>query len=113
MKYILKWVAIGAVIFFLPQVVRGIQVENLYTAVIVAIVLALLNITVKPVLVILTLPVTILTLGLFLFVINALVLQFAGTIVKGFSVDGFGAAFLGALIISVVSWVAEKVLKNR
>ncbi len=88
--------------------VPGITVTSFYIALIVAIVLGLFNIILKPILVILTLPITLLSLGLFTFVINALLFWFVSTFIDGFTVDGFTSAFIGALIIAIVHSLAEK-----
>lgn len=88
--------------------VPTIEVVSLYVAIIVAIVLGLLNLVVRPVLVILTLPVTIVTLGLFIFVINAALFAFVASFVDGFAVNGFFDALLGSLIVSVVSTIGNR-----
>lgn len=90
--------------------VPGIMVASFYTALLVALALAVVNVILKPILIILTLPITILTLGLFTLVINGLLLWLVSTFVKGFEVAGFVPAFLGALIISVVSFLGHKLL---
>ncbi len=82
---------------------RGVHVQNITTALVVAIVIGLLNVSLKPLLVLLTLPLTIITLGLFLFVLNALMVMLAGHLVEGFQVDGFLWALLYSLILSLVS----------
>lgn len=84
-------------------ILPGVSIADFKTALIVAIVLGLLNLIVKPVLVLLTLPVTIVTLGLFLLVINALIVMWAGSLVKGFRVDGFWWALLFSVVLSVIS----------
>ena len=81
----------------------GVTVGSPFALLIAALVLGFLNAVVKPVLVILTLPLTIVTLGIFYFVLNAIVFALASTLVPGFDVDGFGWAFLGALLMSLVS----------
>ncbi len=86
----------------------GVFVASFYTALIVAIVLGLLNIIIKPLLILLTLPITLITFGLFTLVINALLFWFVGTFIKGFSVDGFLAAFIGALIVAIASWIGHR-----
>ncbi|NQV93120.1 phage holin family protein [Candidatus Kaiserbacteria bacterium] len=88
--------------------VPGITVESFYIALIVAVVLGLVNLILKPILIILTLPITLLTLGLFTFVINAGLFWFVSTFIEGFTVEGFIPAFLGALIIAAVHSLAEK-----
>jgi putative membrane protein len=93
-------------IYLAAQVVPGITLRGrpLWPALLAGLVLALINAVVRPVLKVVTLPLTLLTLGLFLFVLNALCLWLTSAIVPGFDVEGFRAAFLGALLISVVSW---------
>ena len=88
--------------------VPGITVASFYIALIVAIVLGLVNLILKPILIILTLPITLLTLGLFTFVINAGLFWFVSTFIDGFTVDGFIPAFIGALVIAIVHSLAEK-----
>ncbi len=97
-------------ILLIARLVPGVSVDGLTTTLIVALVLGLINITLKPILFVLTLPVTILTLGLFAFILNALLLWFVASFVEGFYIDGFIPALLSALIISLVTWVGNKVL---
>ncbi len=98
LKLFVNTLVIMLVAYFLP----GFLVPNLFTAFIVALVLGIINITLKPILLLVTLPINILTLGLFTFVINALMLMLVASIVKGFEISGFPTALLAALIISVV-----------
>ncbi|MBO9152935.1 phage holin family protein [Chitinophaga sp. GCM10012297] len=84
-------------------ILPGVKLENFTTALILAIVLGLLNLIVKPVLVILTLPVTVVTLGLFLLVINALIVLWASSLVKGFKVDNFWWALIFSVVLSIIS----------
>jgi len=91
-------------------VVPGIRVDGYLTVVVAAFLLGIANAVVRPVLVVLTLPVTVLSLGLFLFVINAAMFGLVAWLLPGFAVDGFVPALLGWLIVSVVSWIATKVL---
>ena len=86
--------------------------RSLTVAVIAGLVLALINAIVRPVLFLLTLPITLVTLGLFIFVLNACCLWLTSRLVPGFEVHGFGAAFLGALVISAVSWVLTAFLSD-
>ncbi|MDO9137651.1 MAG: phage holin family protein [Lutibacter sp.] len=97
LKIVLTAVAVLVIAHFLP----GVSVVNFTSSVIVAIVLALLRVTIKPLLIILTLPVTIVTLGLFLLVINALIILLADNLIDGFQVTGFWIALLFSLILSV------------
>ena len=103
MYLFLRWVGYALVIMFIAWVVPGISVANFLTAMLVAIVIALINVFIKPVLVLITLPINILTLGLFTLIINTLLSMFAGYIAPGFEVDGFLSAFLGALLLSILS----------
>ena len=95
--------------YYLP----GIVVASFYAALVAALILGLLNALVRPILLLLTLPVNIITLGLFTFVVNALVFWLAATIAKGFYVDGFWPAFWGALIMWLVGWVVSGLLKKN
>lgn len=94
-------------------VVPGIVVESIYIAIVAAVVLGLINLTIKPILFVLTLPITILTLGLFAFVLNALMFWFVASFLDGFSVDGFIPALLGSLVVSIVSAVGGKLLERE
>jgi putative membrane protein len=89
-------------------VVPGFVVSSFYTAAIVALILGVLNITIKPLLLLLTLPINLLTFGLFTLVINAFLLWFIATFVSGFTVAGFVPALLGGLIIAVVGWILHE-----
>lgn len=91
-------------------VVPGIAVDGIYIAIITALVLGALNLIVRPILVFLTLPITILTLGLFMFVINAAIFLFVASFIDGFAVDGFLSALIGSLMISVVSGIGNKLI---
>jgi len=108
MRFLIRIIVIAAVSFGLARVLPGIHIDTFWTAVVFAVVLAILDIFVRPLIVLLTLPVTILTLGLFLFVINALVVLIASKLVNGFSVANFGWALLFSLILSLVSSVLER-----
>jgi len=110
MKLITKILLTALVLLLVAEYVPGIVVDGLYAAIIASIVLGILNVFVKPVLIILTLPITILSLGLFMFFINAALFWFAATFIDGFSVANFWYAFLGSLIVTAVSSVANKYL---
>lgn len=88
--------------------VSGVSVDSLYTGLIVAVILGALNLFVRPVLLFLALPITLLSLGLFTFVINAFLFWFIASFIDGFSVTGFGAAFFGALIVSFASFLGKR-----
>lgn len=109
LSIVARFFIIALSLLFAAAFIPGIVVANFYIALIVAVLLSVLNLTVKPVLYILTLPITILTLGLFAFVLNALLFWFVSTFVQGFVVDGVIAALLGALVVSVAAWAAEQI----
>lgn len=101
MNFILKIVLTAVAVLVIAHFLPGVSVENFTSSVIVAVVLALLRVTIKPLLIILTLPVTIITLGLFLLVINALIILLADNLIDGFNVSGFWVALIFSLILSV------------
>ncbi|WP_449413922.1 phage holin family protein [Pandoraea soli] len=105
MRLLLIWLINAIALLVLPHVVSGIQLKGIGTALVVAVVLGLINAFLRPLLVVLTLPVTVLTLGLFIFVINALLFWLASHVVKGFEVSGFWAALFGSLLYSLISWI--------
>lgn len=112
MKLLTRLLLTALVLLVVANYIPGIHVAGFYSAFIVAVILGLLNLFVRPVLVILTLPITLLTLGLFMFVINAALFWFAATFIDGFSVDSFGYALLGSLIVSVASAVGNKYISD-
>lgn len=107
-KIVIQFLAVVLGVFLAAELVNGVSIDGLYAATVVAIVLGLLNVLVRPILIALTLPITIVTLGLFIFILNGILFYFVGTIVKGFYVTGFIPALLGALIVSLVSWGIQK-----
>lgn len=111
MTLLLRWLINALVLLGIAYYVPGIRVAGFYAALIAALILGLVNAVIKPLIVFLTLPVNILTLGLFTFVINAFLFWFVATVVKGFEVTGFWPAFWGALIMSVVSWLLGSISK--
>jgi putative membrane protein len=115
MNFLLRILITAVVAFALSSVLPGIHIETFWTAILLSLVLALLNFFLKPILIILTLPITILTLGLFLFVINALIVWFASEsgIVRGFHVKGFGWALLFSLLLSLLTSILYKDTKEN
>ena len=111
MKLILKWLLSAAALLGVAYIYGGVSVAGFSTAMWAALVIGLLNMLVRPVLVVLTIPVTILTLGLFLFVINALMFWAASGVLSGFHVNGFWAALIGSLIYSALGVVIDAVVK--
>ncbi len=112
MKLLAKWLLSAVALLALAHLYSGVAVSSFATALAAAFVIGLLNTVVRPVLVVLTLPVTVVTLGLFLFVINALLFWAAGSMLDGFQVHGFSAALLGSLIYSVLGIVIESALER-
>jgi putative membrane protein len=112
MHIILQWIISAAVLLGIAYLVPGITVHSFYSALIAALILGLVNVVIKPVILLLTLPANILTLGLLTFVINAFLFWFAATIVKGFDVAGFWPAFWGALLMSIASWLLAGVINK-
>lgn len=105
LRILFSWIVTTVAILIVAEIVPGIRVASIGSAIVAAAVLGLLNVLVKPILVILTLPITIVTLGLFLIVINALLLQLTAWLITGFRVQSFWAALLGAIIISIITYI--------
>jgi putative membrane protein len=112
MKMLAKWLLSAVALLALAHLYSGVAVTSLTAALAAAFVIGLLNTVVRPVLVVLTLPVTVVTLGLFLFVINALMFWAAGSMLDGFQVRDFGAALLGSMVYSVLGIVIESALER-
>lgn len=112
MSLLLRWVFNASALLVIAYYVPGIHVSGFYTALMAALILGLINAMIRPLVILLTLPVNIVTLGLFTLVINALMFWLASTIVKGFYVAGFAPAFWGALIMWFVSWFFSMLLKR-
>ena len=107
MKLLVVWLINALALLALPYLVPSIQVNGFATALVAALVLGLVNTLIRPVLVILTLPATILTLGLFIFVINGLLFWLVASFLEGFRVAGFWSAVLGAIVYALISWAAS------
>ena len=112
MKIVVRWFLLAAALLLVAQLYSGVVVASFASALIAAFVLGLFNTLLRPVLVLLTLPVTVLTLGLFLFVINALMFYFAASVLKGFNVTGFGAALIGSLLYSLCGLVIDAAMER-
>ena len=110
---LVRWLFLTVAILLAAYLIDGIRIAGFPSAVLAAAVLGVLNAFLRPILFILTLPLTILTLGLFTFAINALILMMASGVISGFEIDGFGSALLGALFISVVSWLLTSFISDR
>jgi len=113
MRLLLQWLVNALALVALPYIFTSITVDSFVTALVVALVLGLINTLIRPLLVILTLPVTIVTLGLFIFVINGLLFWWVGSFLDGFHVSGFWAGFFGAIVYSIVSWLLSSLLPRK
>lgn len=109
-KFFAKTIATAVAVLFAAYVLKGVTIDSTVTALIVAVVLGLLNSFIKPILIILTIPITIFTLGLFLLVINIIIVKIAATLVTGFTVDGWFTALLFSLVVSIVSSIIEALI---
>ncbi|OHB25133.1 MAG: hypothetical protein A2542_02180 [Parcubacteria group bacterium RIFOXYD2_FULL_52_8] len=105
---LIRWLVNALALLAVAYIVPGIVVSSFYIALIVAVILGIVNVTLKPLLLLLTLPITVLTLGLFALVINALCFWFVASFIDGFAVSGFFSAFLGALFYSIATAIANR-----
>ena|SRR5258706_2309155 len=110
MRLLLVWLVNTVSLIAVAYLMPSISVASFWTALIAALVLGLVNAVIRPILVILTLPATILTLGLFIFVINGLLFWFVGSFIEGFVVAGFWAGFFGAIVYSLISWLLSALI---
>jgi len=110
---LIRWLILTAAIMVASYVIEGIQVKGFFSALFAAAVLGILNAFFRPILIILTLPINILSLGLFTFIINAMLLKMASGVISGFEVYGFWPAIFGSLLISVVSWILSSFINER
>lgn len=112
MKLILTWLLAACALLMVAYLYPGVQIQSFSSALIAAFVIGLFNMVLRPILVVLTLPVTVVTLGLFLFVINALMFWAAASMLDGFAVNGFWAALLGSLIYSALMLIVDAALRS-
>jgi len=110
---LIRWLILTAAIMFASYIIEGIQVKSFFRALFAAGVLGILNAFFRPILIVLTLPINILSLGLFTFIINAMLLKIASGVISGFEVYGFWSAVFGSLLISVVSWILSSFISER
>lgn len=114
MKILVKLVITALSLLGVAYLLPGVDVSSFYIALLVALILGVLNLVIRPILIVLTLPINILTLGLFTFVINGLLFWLVSTFITGFEVSGFWVAVIGALIVSVFVWIGERIfLKDK
>ena len=112
MSFLIQWVVSGAAIIITAYLLPGVAVEGFLAALVTALILGLINAIIRPVLILLTLPLNILTLGLFTLVINALLIMLAATIVPGFAVQGFWWALLFGIVLAIVNFALSPLLKS-
>jgi putative membrane protein len=112
-EFLAHLVISAAMLLVVANVVSGVQIDSWGSAIVGALVLGIVNAVIRPVLVFFTLPLTILTLGLFLFVVNALVLQLVGAIAPGIKIAGFGPALLGSLLLTILNIGVNAMLGSR
>ncbi|MCD6353619.1 MAG: phage holin family protein [Proteobacteria bacterium] len=110
---LVRWLILTAAIIAASYLIEGIQVAGFFSAFFTAATLGILNAFFRPLLIILTLPINIMTLGLFTFVINALMLMMASGVISGFEVHGFWSAVFGSLVISIVSWILSSFINKK
>jgi putative membrane protein len=110
MKLIIKWFAVAVGFLMAARFVPGVHVDGFMTAILLAVIWGILGLIVRPILVVLTLPVTIVTFGLFIFIINAALFAWLGNVIVGFTVTSFTAALLGSLVMSIASSLVKAIL---
>ena len=113
MGILIRWIINALALLLISQLIQGIQVDSVFAAFIAAAVLGIINAVLRPLILILTFPITILTLGLFVFIINGFMLYLAGQLVKGFYVHGFWASIFGAIFLSLISWLANAFISDQ
>ncbi|EFK10811.1 conserved hypothetical protein [delta proteobacterium NaphS2] len=113
MGLLVRWLVLTAAIMFASYLISGIEVTGFFSALFAAAILGVLNVFFRPILLILTLPINILTLGFFTFIINAVLLKMASGVISGFVVHGFWSAVFGSFIISVVSWLSNSFINDQ
>ena len=113
MGLLIRWLILTAAIICASYLLEGIHISGFFSAFFAAAILGILNTLFRPLLLILTLPINILTFGLFTFIINALMLKMASGVIPGFEVHGFWTAVFGALIISIISWLLNSFVSDR
>ena len=113
MGLLVRWLVLTAAIVIASYLISGIEISGFFSAFFAAAILGILNIFFRPILFILTLPINLLTFGLFTFVINALLLKMASGVISGFQVHGFWSAVFGALVISVVNWLLNSFINEQ
>jgi len=109
MKFLTNLLIYSLSVFITSLILPGVVVTNFLSAFLVALLLGIINATIKPILLILTLPINVLTLGLFVLIINALLILLVANLVSGFSVDNFAWAFIFGIVLSIISWILNRI----
>jgi len=109
----IRWLILTLAIILASYLIPGIRVTGFFSALFTAAILGILNVLLRPILLVLTLPINLLTLGLFTFVINALMLMMASGVVSGFAVESFWSALFGSLVISAVNWISNRFINDQ
>jgi putative membrane protein len=112
MGLLIRWIVNAGALWLIAYVIKGIEVQGFLAALIASAVLGIINAVLRPIFILLTLPINLLTLGLFTFILNGFMLYLAGTLVRGFAVHGFWAAVFGALILSIISALTTAFLSD-
>jgi len=113
MRLLFRWIINAVTLLALTQLMMGFDVKNFYIALIAALIIGLINAVIRPIILLITLPINMLTLGLFTFVVNALILWFVSTFIAGFTITGFLPALVGAIILWAVSLVTNWLIKKN
>ncbi|MGA1276960.1 MAG: phage holin family protein [Candidatus Kapaibacteriota bacterium] len=107
----IRWGITASAVYLTQYLVDGIWVKNFFSAIIASVFIGFLNTFLKPILALISLPIVVISLGLFMFVINAGILLFAGQVLEGIEINGFASAFWGSIIISIGSWIGNSITK--
>ncbi len=110
-RILAEWFLNGLGLYIVSRIVPGIVLSDFVSALVAVVIIGLVNALVKPILVLLTLPITILSLGLFTFILNALLLMLASSLTPGFHIDGFGTALIGSVLLSVINLLLHALVK--
>jgi len=113
MRFLLKLLVTSLAVFFSAYILNGVYLEGFPTAILVALLMGFLNAFLKPILIILTIPITLITFGLFLLVINAVIILLADYALTGFTVDSFFTAVVFSIIVSVITWILEAIANPK
>jgi putative membrane protein len=112
-RFLVHWLSISAALAITAWLLPGVHIANVSALLVAALVLGFLNAVLKPILILVTLPLTLLTLGIFYFILNAIVFALASVLAPGFTVEGFGSAFLGAILMSILSSMLSHFTRRR